>query len=78
MLRIDLINKNKASKTVGKGWNLEVNFENLIVGRNVFIIFSILTKFQKYQKLITMSSIKYFNFNFFYYKIIHKNVFIIQ
>ena len=57
---------------------LEVNFENLIVGRNVFIIFFMLTKFQKYKKLITMASIKYFNFNFFYYKIIHKIVFIIQ
>ena len=55
-----------------------MNFENLIVGRNVFIIFFMLTKFQKYKKLITMASIKYFNFNFFYYKIIHKIVFIIQ
>ena len=42
---------------------LDVNFENLIIGLYVFIIFSILAKFQEDQRSITIS-IKCFNFKF--------------
>ena len=43
---------------------LNVNFKNLIVGLHIFIIFSMLVKFQQEQdkKSITISSIKYLNF----------------
>ena len=43
---------------------VNVNFKNLIVGLHIFIIFSMLVKFQQEQdkKSITISSIKYLNF----------------
>ena len=37
---------------------LDVNFENLTIRLHVFIISSMLTKFQENKKLIAMSSIK--------------------
>jgi len=50
MLPIDSINKNKASEKHGRK-RLEVNFENLIVGRHVFIIFFILNKISRISKI---------------------------
>ena len=43
---------------------LSVNFENLTIRLHVLITSLILTKFQEDQKLITMSSNKYYNFKF--------------
>ena len=43
---------------------LDVNFENLIVGMYVLIISSMLAKYQKDQRSITMSSIECLNFKF--------------
>jgi len=43
---------------------LDVNFENLTIGLYVFIISSILGKFQEDQILMAMSSIKILNFKF--------------
>ena len=48
---------------------LDVNVDNLIVRLYVFIISSMLAKFQK--SIITSSN-KYLNFNFLWYKIMHK------
>ena len=42
----------------------DVNFQNLIIGLHVFIIFSILAKFQKYQRSIAILLNKYLNFKF--------------
>ena len=41
-----------------------VNFENLIIRLNIFIIFKMFTKFLKNQKLNIISSNKYYNFKF--------------
>ena len=43
---------------------LSVNFENLTVRLNVLITSLMLTKFQENQRLIAMSSNKYYNFKF--------------
>ena len=43
---------------------LDVNCETLTIGLLVFIISSMLTKFQEDQRSITMSSIKWLNFKF--------------
>ena len=51
---------------------LDMNFENVIVGLHVLIISSMLSKFWENKKSITMSSIKYLNFQFFGSKIMHK------
>ena len=51
---------------------LDVNFDNLTIRLHVFIIFSMLAKFQKFQKSIITSSNKYLNFKFLWYKIMHK------
>ena len=51
---------------------LDVNVDNLTVRLHVFIISSMLAKFQKYQKLIIISSNKYLNFKFLWYKIMRK------
>ena len=47
---------------------LDVNFENLTIGLNVFIISSMLTKFQEDQRLIVMSLIKCLIFKFLFSK----------
>ena len=57
---------------------LNVNFENITIGLYVLIIFFTLTKFQEYQKSITLSSIKCLNFKFLWSKVMHKNKFINQ
>ena len=48
-----------------------VNFENIIIGLHVFIIFSILTNFQEYQRSISILSNKCLNFKFPWSKIMN-------
>ena len=50
-----------------------MNFENLTVGLYVFIISSMLVKFQENKKLIVMSSINCLNLKFLRYKFCIKN-----
>ena len=56
----------------------DVNFQNLIIELHVFIIFSILAKFQKYQRSIAILLNKCLNFKFLWSKIMNKNKFIDQ
>ena len=51
----------------------DVNFAKSTIRLYFFLIFSILTKFLKDQKLINMLSIRYLNFKFLKPKIMHKN-----
>ena len=43
---------------------LDINFDKSIIGLKFLHIFSMLIKFQEYQRLIIMPSIKYLNFKF--------------
>ena len=47
-------------------------FKNLTVELHVLIKTSMIAKFQEDQKSIAMSSIKYLNFKFLWYKIMNK------
>ena len=55
---------------------LNVNFDKFTIGLNFLLISFIFANFSKEKKSILMSSIKYLNFKFLWYKIIHKKKFI--
>ena len=55
---------------------LDANLENLIIILHVFIISSMLVKFQVNQRSIALSSIKCLNFKFFGLNLCIKNKFI--
>ena len=56
---------------------LDVNFDKSTIGLHFLFISFILAKFTD-QRSIIMSLIKYLNFKFFWYKIMHQNKFINQ